>query len=531
MRHVFVSYCHDDADFAQILKEQLVQAGFPVWKDLDLQAGDNWRSEIEEAIRGALAVALVLSERAAASAYVSFEWAFALGAGIPVLPLLLKIQPNSLHPRLTTLQALDFSNYMLRPWDALARSLKALSQAERPLSVAVPRDAPMFVQQAVRSLDSSDASERAAAMKLLTELTDPGTREVLAEALRHPLADVRESAAQALAELKDLRAIPVVLEAIRYERFDRVNYDTLAQFGEQAIPILTPILRDATQGVGVRKAIAYVFGKMLDANTAEALHELLRSPEPELRATALQSLAGYTDALPWFLEYLEADDQETLWVTLEGLQKYDGPDVVAAFVKALGHPKLSVRQSAATALVEKADSTAVPALLKALRDDDNVVRNYAQKALSKVADASLIPALFDLLTPEYPYKRNVAELLTGLKGEAVLNGMLSLLKSENIKLRINAADSLGKLRDSAAVPDLIRALDDPEEDVRQYAAFALGALKDARAVPPLIAIAKRDDEFDDVQRAAALALNDIGTREARIAYRDWSRKNEQQGRA
>ncbi len=531
MRHVFVSYCHDDADFAQILKEQLVQAGFSVWKDLDLQAGDNWRSEIEEAIRSALAVALVLSERAAASAYVSFEWAFALGAGIPVLPLLLKIQPNSLHPRLTTLQALDFSNYMLRPWDALTRTLKALSQAERPLSVALPRDAPPFVQQAVRSLDSSDASERTAAMKLLTELTDPGTREVLAEALRHPLADVRESAAQALAEWKDLRAIPVVLEAIRCGRFDRVNYDTLAKFGEEAVPILLPILRDPMQGVEVRKAIAYVLRDTLNAESAQALHELLHSPEQELRVMALQSLAGYPGALPWFLEYLDTNDQETLWAALEGLKNYSAPEALAAFVKALGHPKLAVRQAAAKALIEKADASAAPALLKALRDDNNVVRSYVQQALSKVADASLIPTLFGLLTRDYPFKRNVAEILTGLKGEAVVNGMLSLLKSEDTKLRINAADSLGKLGDTAVVPDLIQALDDPEEDVRKYAAFALGELKDARAVPPLIAIAKRDDEFDEVQRAAALALNDIGTREARIAYRDWSRKTGQQGRA
>ena len=53
MRHVFISYCHDDADFAQILKEQINGAGFSTWKDLYLRAGDNWRFEIDEAIKRA----------------------------------------------------------------------------------------------------------------------------------------------------------------------------------------------------------------------------------------------------------------------------------------------------------------------------------------------------------------------------------------------------------------------------------------------------------------------------------------------
>ncbi len=172
MKHVFLSYCHDDADFVHILKDQLNQSGFPTWKDLDLQAGDDWHSEIEDAIRNAIAVVAVMSERAQASQYVNFEWAFALGAGVPVLPLLLRTRPDSLHPRLSALQALDFSNYMQRPWDSLVQSLKTLNQMERPFTVLVPRDAPPFIQQAARNLDSLDASERIAAIEVLSEIKD-----------------------------------------------------------------------------------------------------------------------------------------------------------------------------------------------------------------------------------------------------------------------------------------------------------------------------------------------------------------------
>ena len=40
---------------------------------------------------------------------MTYEWAFALGSGVPVLPLLLNSAEADLHPRLRTLQYLDFS--------------------------------------------------------------------------------------------------------------------------------------------------------------------------------------------------------------------------------------------------------------------------------------------------------------------------------------------------------------------------------------------------------------------------------------
>jgi hypothetical protein len=59
MRHVFISYCHEDADFVHVLEDQLNQSGISVWKDLDLRAGDNWHAEIESAIKGAAAVLVI----------------------------------------------------------------------------------------------------------------------------------------------------------------------------------------------------------------------------------------------------------------------------------------------------------------------------------------------------------------------------------------------------------------------------------------------------------------------------------------
>jgi HEAT repeat protein len=198
--------------------------------------------------------------------------------------------------------------------------------------------------------------------------------------------------------------------------------------------------------------------------------------------------------------------------------------VVAAFVNALRDPVIAMRQRGAEGLKEIADASAVPALLEALRDEDNVVRFDARDALAKALDVSAIPTLFKLLE-EASDKETVARLLIGLKGEVVVNHMIALLKSEDVDLRAVAVYALGDLGDRTAVPALLQSLKDEEERVRRLSAHSLRELKDPVAVPDLIAVLHDENEFDDVIDAAAWALNAIGTREARIAYKEWTRRN------
>jgi len=524
MRHVFISYCHEDADFVHVLEDQLNQSGISVWKDLDLRAGDNWHAEIESAIKGAAAVLVILSERARASEYVNFEWAFAVGAGVPVLPLLLKIRADALHPRLRNLQALDFSNFMLRPWDALTRSLKALADTERPFTIAAPRDAPPFIQKAARELDSQNTEERMAAITMLAGIQDVAAREVLAEAVRHPSADVRDTAAKALAEQKDLRALPAILDAIRYKRWTTINTGTLVELGEAVAPSLVKLLRDPGQGFHVRYCLASALKDLRTDEAVEALHELLQSPEADLRIQAVNSLAGEPRALPWILEALK--DKHTDWTAMKALQKYRGPEVVAVQVEGLKSSEVGVRQAAAEGLKAVSDASAVPALMEALKDKDNVVAWYARDALAGLIDASFTSKLFEILE-DAPIKSAVLPLLHRIGGDAVFQHMRELLKGIDAEMRGIAASFLGELGNRAAVPDLLAALKDENEDVRKRAAFGLCELKDPSAVPELIAVVRDELEESEVRRAAALALSNIGTREARAVYKEWERQDKE----
>lgn len=123
--HLFLSHSKVDGDFAELLKHRLEQIGFAAWIDTDrLDAGVDWRQEIDDSIRKALAMIAIMSPEARSSEYVTYEWAFAWGTGKRIIPIMLR--ETSLHPRLATLQYLDFTNRNARPWPKLYDTLRAI---------------------------------------------------------------------------------------------------------------------------------------------------------------------------------------------------------------------------------------------------------------------------------------------------------------------------------------------------------------------------------------------------------------------
>ena len=61
-KHVFISYCHDNADEVARLRDDLVSAGESVWWDGDIEPGQDWKLEIRTAMKNAYAVVLCLSK-------------------------------------------------------------------------------------------------------------------------------------------------------------------------------------------------------------------------------------------------------------------------------------------------------------------------------------------------------------------------------------------------------------------------------------------------------------------------------------
>lgn len=119
---VFISHDHEDADFAELLQLKLEKNGLTGWIDSErLKIGQDWREEIDQGIENSMALVAIMTPNARKSEYVTYEWAFAWGKSKKIFPIMLK--QTQLHPRLESLQYLDFTNRASRPWDGLIESI------------------------------------------------------------------------------------------------------------------------------------------------------------------------------------------------------------------------------------------------------------------------------------------------------------------------------------------------------------------------------------------------------------------------
>jgi hypothetical protein len=118
MTQAFLSYASKDVVFAELARMKLNEAGIQVWIDNNaLHAGEEWQAAIDMGISSSDVFLVIITPQSCGSSYVTYEWAFALGKGIKVIPLLLA--DSDIHPRLTTLQYLDFRNLKAAPWGKL----------------------------------------------------------------------------------------------------------------------------------------------------------------------------------------------------------------------------------------------------------------------------------------------------------------------------------------------------------------------------------------------------------------------------
>ena len=265
MQHVFVSYKNENLDFyfAENIISRLEKEGFTTWTDLKIGAGEEWRNAIDLAIKNAFALIVIMTPEAKASEYVTYEWAFAWGVGIRVIPVMLK--PTELHPRLEALQYLDFTKAKSQPWDKLIEEVRAASRAPLTHSISIPLNSPPFIRQAVESLDSAVMGDRSGAIETLATANTPAAWTVLREALEHPLPDVRSKAAQALGIIKDPVAVPALIEALKNPR-ERVTerrwiiYYLRDSTDPTVVPALIEALKDLSEDV--RSAAADVLGEI-----------------------------------------------------------------------------------------------------------------------------------------------------------------------------------------------------------------------------------------------------------------------------
>lgn len=177
MTNVFLSYSRNDHLFAELATVKLGEGGIRLWRDQgELRPGTDWRNGIERGISDCVALIVALSAASADSSYVTYEWAYALGKGRPVIPV--KLTQCAVHPKLETIQYLDFSVPGALPWGSLIERIREIETDEESAGEeALLESAP--VQQ------SSDTRVSA----ILAYLNERGFQMVSFERLREVLRE------------------------------------------------------------------------------------------------------------------------------------------------------------------------------------------------------------------------------------------------------------------------------------------------------------------------------------------------------
>lgn len=282
MSHIFISYAHSDGDFAEILINQLSNSGINSWVDNQhLRAGEDWRQAIDDAIRNAGALILIMSPSAKASEYVTYEWAFALRLGIRVIPLLLK-PVDKLHPRLEALQYLDFSNRSMRSWGKLVEELQmsgSLRKSSKNISSESQQADPDTIMW-LKKLKAKQWEVRVNAAKALGSKRDTAALLPLIATLDDRSYNVRAAAAYGLGQMQDLAAIPKLLELLNDNEPDVLIevVDALIKLGvHDGISKLVARLKNANptslHGQNLQRSIIYALRKIGNQEALQAVTE------------------------------------------------------------------------------------------------------------------------------------------------------------------------------------------------------------------------------------------------------------------
>ena len=176
-------------------------------------------------------------------------------------------------------------------------------------------------------------------------------------------------------------------------------------------------------------------------------------------------------------EKLSSGLEETRYLTVKDLVKYNSIETLPLLMKATGDLSYRVREEALKGICAFPKDVIFPKLEKFLRNQDN-------KKLRMAAIEAF---------PHY--------------GKEATPYLLRFLKDKDERIRMFSAAMLGKIGDTKAVDALIEALKDPDENVIHASAESLGKIGDKRAVKPLIDCLNQSFW---IQYPAIIALGNIG---------------------
>lgn len=425
----------------------------------------------------------------------------ALGDGQAVQPLIATLDSGRVEVRQAAAQALGMIG-----GPAAVRALVGvlhLDQLRVHASEALVRIGQGAVGDLVHALGKSKYLDVArAAAQALASIRDRRAIEPLVSALTHRYWGVRGEAANALDQLgwvpgQDARGATYWMAKGDWGRCGAV--------GARAVPILAWALKDRNKEI--RRQAAWTLGHMGERE---------------------ESLAALTGALN--------DSNELVRIAAsEALVRVGGSLALTALEQALRDPKYRVYKATLAALAGDGSTQAIRVLeeeARSTRDTAsgaNYTRSYAHEAVVEAMAAlgpRAVDALLEVLQKGGSESARLAAVdrLGAMDHPRIARALLDALHDPAPRIRESAARALSQSGTEVAA-SLIAALGDEDPGVRKAAAVSLGNAGPP-GVPDLIRLL--DDKLE-VRMAAAVSLQDL-YRSGRLTEADRLRILEQKGR-
>jgi HEAT repeat protein len=298
------------------------------------------------------------------------------------------------------------------------------------------------------------------------------------------------------ADLARRSPLEELTERIRrpFERPDRIcAAETMALYGERAVPILRELLLDSDSGVRHAACIGLVRMGPEARGAVRDLVKIAADADDPLQRTAVDALLQIgpdaAPALSVFRALAWGSDAALRYRAVCGLRAVGG-EAVPVLIELLRHEDVEVRREVTAALrdIGPAAAGAGPALALAINDSDERVGDVASQALAAIG-APAIPELLALLRDQNTItRRRAVRVLShmGCDAAPVASALAEALGDDDAAVRFWAAKALGEIGEPTphTVACLTAALRDSDADVRWQAAASL-ARAGAAAVEPL----------------------------------------------
>jgi beta-lactamase regulating signal transducer with metallopeptidase domain len=240
---------------------------------------------------------------------------------------------------------------------AVAEAVNDLNIEEHQEAARTSRADPRTVAALTAALKDSDKEVRETAMQALVQIKDPSVFDPLVQSLKDSSPDVREHAAFGLGQLRDKRAVQPLVATLKDENAD-VREQVVFALGQlrdpAAVDGLAIAVRDAN--ADVREKAVFALGQIRDRRAVEPLISALKDANADVREQAAFGLGQLRDRA-----------------------------AVDALVIAVKDTAPDVREQVVFALGQLRDPRAIDALTTALKDQNPQVRRQAAFALGQIA--------------------------------------------------------------------------------------------------------------------------------------------------